>query len=322
MSCSFLSFSSSFSSFQVFPDHQKWAFDPPDPPPVRGEPLSPSHSNKPPFLSPQKYKNQFLKPIDNAAIWQQEVHLLPYRPSSTSSHPSFSPFCYVFNLFHRQVNVAGKVTGVYMPIIRRQQGSDTIPRCDKCILLQIFDAECGLRCRYLDDSRADNEHISSIPKVRDTRLRMFRDIHTSCRVTHCTRSGKSKRYPPCLQPLQPMSRHALGIRASYHRGDQVPIPHNIHNSKSLTKFRPSSPNKQLRLQHVAGPHNFLSQSSKSQAHTPFLQLLSDGPDRPPPSRHDAPTDACALLNRDCLVCVLQLCILSILDPCLFDAVVL
>ena len=62
---------------QVFPDYHKWAFDPPEPaPPERGQPLSPSHSNKPPFLSPQKYKNQFLKPVDNAAIWQQEVRLL------------------------------------------------------------------------------------------------------------------------------------------------------------------------------------------------------------------------------------------------------
>ena len=61
----------------VFPDYHKWAFDPPEPaPPERGQPLSPSHSNKPPFLSPQKYKNQFLKPVDNAAIWQQEVRLL------------------------------------------------------------------------------------------------------------------------------------------------------------------------------------------------------------------------------------------------------
>ena len=169
----------------VFPDHHKWAFDPPEPAaPVRGlsPPESPSKANKPPFLSPQKFKNHFLKPVDNAAIWQQEV------------------------------NVAGKVTGVYMPIIRRQPGNDIIPS-------------------YLDDSRADNECISSIAK--SDALHTFR-----------------KEY----QGIIPSRR-------------SVPHTSNYHSNMS--------------------------------------QLLTDGPERAPPSRHTAPVDACALLNRDCFVYLLR-----------------
>jgi hypothetical protein len=169
----------------VFPDHHKWAFDPPEPPaPLRGlsPPSSPSKTNKPPFLSPQKFKNHFLQPVDNAAIWQQEV------------------------------NVAGKVTGVYMPIIRRQPGNDIIPT-------------------YLDDSRADNECIMSIPK--SDALHTFR-----------------KEYHGIIP-----SRRA--------------VPHT---------------------------NNYTSNIS---------QLLTDGPELPPPSRHSAPTDVCSLLNRDCFVYLLR-----------------
>jgi hypothetical protein len=169
----------------VFPDHHKWAFDPPEPPaPLRGQspPSSPSKTNKPPFLSPQKFKNHFLQPVDNAAIWQQEV------------------------------NVAGKVTGVYMPIIRRQPGSDIIPS-------------------YLDDSRADNECISSIPKSDA--------LHT--------------------------------FRKEYH--GIIPSRRAVPNTSNYTSN--------------------------------MTQLLTDGPERPPPSRHSAPIDVCTLLNRDCFVYLLR-----------------
>ncbi len=110
---------------QVFPDHHKWAFDPPEPPlPARGTspPVSPSKAHKPPFLSPQKYKNHFLKPVDQAAIWQQEV----CPPPAAASRRKQRPRC------DAQVNVAGKVTGVYMPIIKRQPGTDKIPSCAAC----------------------------------------------------------------------------------------------------------------------------------------------------------------------------------------------
>jgi hypothetical protein len=65
-----------------------------------------------------------------------------------------------------QVNVAGKVTGVFIPIIKRQPGSDNIAQyaqTSSCNFASQIHPH--LFVRYLDDSRADNAHVTSIPKV-------------------------------------------------------------------------------------------------------------------------------------------------------------
>jgi hypothetical protein len=69
-----------------------------------------------------------LKPVDQAAIWQQEVRPPPpaRSPQPAARKCKQRPRC------DAQVNVAGKVTGVYMPIIKRQPGTDKIPSCAAC----------------------------------------------------------------------------------------------------------------------------------------------------------------------------------------------
>ena len=76
-------------------------------------------------------------------------------------------------------NVAGKVTGVYMTIIKRQPGTDKIPSCADCSPARQWGGGDAPR-RYLDDSRADNEHISSIPKVTGLGFRLCKCLPCEC----------------------------------------------------------------------------------------------------------------------------------------------